>query len=83
MRGQLAFDASLLQSASGEAGERIDFALEPSGQKVFVLRALAGAKGKNSQIQLEDLSATSPAGAALSVKVEGDANVTFTPADSN
>ena len=83
VRGQLAFDASLLQSASGEAGERIDFALEPSGQKVFVLRALAGAKGKNSQIQLEDLSATSPAGAALSVKVEGDANVTFTSVDSN
>ena len=79
VRGQLGFDASMLQSASatGADGDPFNFTLEPAGQKVFVLRALPGASGKTSQIQLDGLSANSAAGAALVVKVEGDAGVTF------
>jgi len=76
LRGQLQFDTELMQSVSG-GGESLEFALEPNGQKVFVLRALAGSAGKGTQVQLDGLTGTSAAGASVSVKVEGDAGVAF------
>lgn len=77
LRGQLQFDTELLQSASGGDAEPLAFVLEPMGQKVFVLRALTGSAGKETQVRIEGLAGTSAAGAAVSVKVEGDANVSF------
>ena len=77
VRGQLAFDTTMLQSAGVEKGDRLDIALEPSGQQVFVLRALAGTAGKSSQVQLEGLSAVSITGSPMPVRLEGDAGVNF------
>ena len=77
VRGQLAFDTTMLQSAGVDKGDRLDVVLEPSGQQVFVLRALGGTAGKSSQVQLEGLSAVSVTGAAMQVRVEGDGGVSF------
>jgi general secretion pathway protein D len=77
VRGQLAFDTTMLQSAGVDKGERLDVVLEPSGQQVFVLRALSGTAGKSSQVQLEGLSAVSATGAAMPVRVDGDGGVSF------
>ena len=77
VRGQLAFDTTMLQSAGVDKGDRLEVVLEPSGQQVFVLRALVGTAGKSSQIQLEGLSAVSVTGAAMPVRVDGDGGVSF------
>ena len=77
VRGQLGFDATLLQSAGLAQGSSLEFELEPAGQKVFVLRVLPGAAGKSSQVQLDGLSATTATGASVPVTVEGDAGVSF------
>ena len=77
VHGQLAFDPTMLQSAGIDKGERLDVVLEPAGQQVFVLRALAGTAGKSTQVQLEGLSAVSVTGASMPVKVEGDPGVNF------
>ena len=77
VRGQLAFDTTMLQSAGVDKGDRLDVMLEPSGQQVFVLRALVGTAGKSSQVQLEGLSAVSVTGAAMPVRVDGDGVVSF------
>ena len=77
VRGQLAFDTTMLQSAGVEKGDRLDVLLEPSGQQVFVLRALGGTAGKSSQVELEGLSAVSVTGASMPVRVEGDGGVSF------
>ena len=71
VRGQLAFDTTMLQSAGVDKGDRLDVVLEPSGQQVFVLRALVGTAGKSSQVQLEGLSAVSVTGASMPVRVDG------------
>ena len=76
----LIFDTELLQFAggpggSGSAGEPLAFGLEPGGHTVFVLRALPGGAGRNTQISLDDLNGRSDAGAAVAVKLEGDARV--------
>jgi general secretion pathway protein D len=86
VRGQLSFDATLLRStaataatgaAATAADSKLDFELDASGQRVFVLRVLPGANGKSSDVQLEGLSATLPGGTATSVQVEGDMALRF------
>ncbi|MBC8057903.1 MAG: hypothetical protein H7Y61_15130, partial [Rhizobiales bacterium] len=77
LQGQLQFDAELLQFAGAAEGDPLAFALEPLGQKVFVLRARPGAAGKSTQVSVEGLGTSAGAGAAMAVKVEGDGNVTF------
>ena len=77
VRGQLAFDTTMLQSAGVDKGDRLDVVLEPSGQQVFVLRALVGTAGKSSQVQLEGLSAVSVTGVSMPVRVDGDGSVSF------
>ena len=77
VRGQLGFDATLLRSAGADAAERIDFELEPGGEKAFVMRVLAGAAGKSTVVQLEGVGATTATGASVAVKVEGDGNLGF------
>jgi general secretion pathway protein D len=77
VRGQLAFDATLLRSAAADQAERIDFELEPGGDKAFVMRVLPGSVGKSTQVQLEGLSATTATGASMPVKVDGDGNLSF------
>jgi hypothetical protein len=77
VRGQLSFDATLLRSAGADQADRIDFELEPGGERAFVMRVLAGAAGKSSQVQLEGLSATSATGTSVQVKVDGDGNLSF------
>ena len=77
VRGQLAFDTTMLQSAGVDKGDRLDVVLEPSGQQVFVLRALVGTAGKSSQVQLEGLNAVSVTGAVMPVRVDGDGSVSF------
>jgi len=75
--GQFGFDATLLQSAEGNKSDRVDFKLEPRGQRVFVLRVQAGANGKGTEVRIDSLSATSTAGVAMPVKLEGDAGLSF------
>jgi general secretion pathway protein D len=77
VRGQLAFDATLLRSAAADQAERIDFELEPGGDKAFVMRVLPGSVGKSTQVQLDGLSATTATGASMPVKVDGDGNLSF------
>jgi general secretion pathway protein D len=77
VRGQLAFDATLLRSAAGESGSQLDFDLAPSGQKVFVLRVLPGANGKSTEVQLEILSANLPTGGAVPVQIDGSGSLNF------
>jgi general secretion pathway protein D len=79
VRGQLSFDPILLKSAAANAAPdaKLDFDLEASGQKVFVLRVLPGANGKTTEVQLEGLSATLPGGTATPVQVEGDLALRF------
>lgn len=77
IRGQFAFDATLLQAAGLDKSDRIEFELTPMGQKVFVLRVLPAAAGKNSSVQLDSLTATSASGAAPPVRVEGELGVNF------
>jgi hypothetical protein len=77
LRGQLGFDATLLQSAGLAQGNTLDFELEALGQKVFVLRVLPGAAGRSSQVQIYGLSATTVNGSSLPVTVEGDAGLSF------
>ena len=66
-----------LQWAGVDKGDRLDVVLEPSGQQVFVLRALVGTAGKSSQVQLEGLSAVSVTGVSMPVRVDGDSGVSF------
>ncbi|MGK2899647.1 MAG: secretin N-terminal domain-containing protein [Burkholderiaceae bacterium] len=77
LQGQIQFDAELLQFAGAAEGDPLAFALEPMGQKVFVLRARPGSAGKSTQVRVEGLGTGAAAGAALAVRVEGDGNVTF------
>lgn len=77
MHGQFGFDAQLLQAAGVDKGNPSDFTLPPMGQKVYVLRVLPGAAGKNSRVQVDGLSATGPGGEALAVRVDGDLALDF------
>jgi general secretion pathway protein D len=77
VRGQLAFDATLLRSAAGESGSQLDFDLAPSGQKVFVLRVLPEAAGKSTEVQVEVLSANLPTGGAVPVQIDGSGSLSF------
>jgi len=72
VHGQFAFDATLLDSASVDKANPVDFNLDPLGQKVYVLRVLPAAAGKSTQVQIDNLSAASPLGQAVPVKLEGD-----------
>lgn len=77
VRGQLSFDATLLKSAGAETGSRLDFELEASGQKVFVLRVLPGANGKTTDVQLESVNAVLPTGGAVPVQIDGSGSLSF------
>ena len=72
VHGQFGFDSALLQSAGLEKGDPIDFEIEAQGQKVYVLRVLAAAAGKSTQVQLDGLSARTGSGAPLPVQVQGN-----------
>jgi len=77
VHGQFGFDATLLQSAGLDKSERVDFTLDPMGQKVYVLRVLASAAGKSTQVQVDGLSAAGSSGAPIPVKIEGDLALEF------
>jgi general secretion pathway protein D len=81
MRGEVQFDAELLQFASAGEGDPLGFTLEPMGQKVLVLRARPGSAGKSTQVRVEGVSATAAAGAAVSVRVEGDGVINIVAAE--
>lgn len=83
IRGEVQFDAELLQFAGAGAGEGdpLAFALEPMGQKVLILRARPGSAGKSTQVRVEGVGATSAAGAAVSVRVEGDGVINVVAAE--
>ncbi len=82
VRGELRFDERLLQAATanatataGAAGGRIPFTIEPRGEFVAVLRALAAAAGQTVEVSVSDLDATSAAGEAVTIDVDGDARI--------
>ena len=75
VRGQLSFDATLLKSAGGESGSRLDFELAASGQAVFVLRVLPAAAGRSTEVQIESATANAPTGATVPLRIDGSGEI--------
>ncbi|MCV2419515.1 secretin N-terminal domain-containing protein [Paucibacter sp. DJ2R-2] len=72
VRGEVEFDASLLQALQGSTGNgRIAVDLPARGEKVLVLRALPAAIGKSTSIDLGSIQATGPNGESAGVRLEG------------
>jgi general secretion pathway protein D len=78
IRGELVYDAELLQSAGIAKGSRLGFELPPGAQQVFVLRSLPAAAGRVTQLQIEGLGALSALGAAAPIRLDGDPTIAFT-----
>jgi general secretion pathway protein D len=72
VKGQLGYDSALMQPAGVDKSDPLPFTLDPMGQRVFVLRALPGAEGKTTRMQVDGLSATSNDGQSVPVRVDGD-----------
>lgn len=79
LSGELQFDATMLQSASGSAAGpgRIAFTLAPGGESVTVLRVLPAAAGTTQDLQVSGLSASG--GGEVSVEGETKIQVIDTP----
>ena len=77
VRGELEFDASLLQAMQGATGNgRIAVDMPARGEKVLVLRALPAASGKVTSVELGSVQATGPNGESAGVRLEGSGLVT-------
>ncbi len=83
VRGELQFDASQLQAAASGADAtpgRLAFSAGPRGDAVLVLRVLPAAAGNSVAVSAVSISASTPAGDAVALRVEGDAVVQVRPA---
>ena len=84
--GELVFDAQALQLASGGADNppggtantaagRAAFKLAPQGDAVLVFRVLPAAAGQSVGLQVLGLAASTAAGQAADIRLDGDATV--------
>ena len=79
VKGEMAFDASQLQSAGEPSTNgRLPFALTPGGEKVFVMRPLPPAAGQTVDVTLTSLNATRASGESPPVRVQGDGFILVT-----
>ncbi len=83
VRGELAFDDGLLQSAVAADGAgvgRLPFSIEPRGEFVAMLRPKPAAAGQTVEITVMDLDASGPGSEAVRIGVEGDARISIAAA---
>lgn len=77
IRGEIEYDANLLQSMQGGMTPgRVPVELPARGDKVLVMRALPASTGKVVSIELGSVQATGPNGESSSVRLEGSGLVT-------
>ena len=77
----LTFDPALLQPAAGDAAPdgRLAVALEPQGERVFVLRVLPAAAGQVPIVGLDAVSGRKPDGTRIVLPVSGQAMIEVAP----
>jgi hypothetical protein len=76
-RGELSYEPSLLQLASGEAaaGGRVPFELAPGAEKVLVFRVLPAARGRSIEVRLGSVTARRPDGSGVLLPSGGSAAI--------
>jgi general secretion pathway protein D len=83
VRGELAYDDSLLQAAVAAEGAgigRLPFSIEPRGEFVALLRPRPAAAGQTVEVTVVDLNATSQSGEDARFSVEGEARISVAAA---
>jgi general secretion pathway protein D len=77
VKGDLLFDARLLQPASAGAGDdgHAPFDLAPRAERVLILRVLPAAAGQVTSVRVSGASARRPDGAAADLAVDGEATI--------
>jgi general secretion pathway protein D len=77
LKGELEFDASMLQSAQGggDRNGRWPFQLAAGAEQAFVLRALPAAEGKTTSVTAINLGAAEASGEQPMVQLQGDGQI--------